>query len=665
MFDKILIANRGEIACRIARTCRQLGIAVAGIHSAADANALHVKVIGESIEIGGAAASDSYLRIDAVIDAAKTTGAQAIHPGFGFLAENAGFARAVEAAGLVFIGPTPEVIERLGDKASAKQEAEAAGVPTVPGSKTPSEDAREIERIVRELGLPVMLKAAAGGGGKGMRAVATFDGLAGEIESAMREAKNSFGYAGLIVEKLIERGRHIEVQIAGDGHGNVIHLFERECSLQRRHQKLIEEAPAANLPASLRDRMAADAVRLGKRLNYRGVGTVEFILNGDTYYFLEVNPRLQVEHPVTEMVTGVDIVAMMLRIAAGDGLPFAQEEITCRGHAVEARICAEDPANNFLPSTGELAYVRFPADGIRVESGVESGSAVTPYYDSMLAKLIAYAATRDEALDKLGQALEESSIFGITTNQQFLKQLVDLTETRNATFHTRLIDETLDQLIDKEKTLDREALALGACFWLSQQRQATTSNPWQSRDLTGWHMASDSEALSPIPVLHLEASGVSAAIRFGLLQADGSINVSINDDVLKARLIPLDHDRFTAIIGSRHEIVRIRQEQQSVFVHDRNGVHAMLAVPYLSYISAVAETSGELRAPMTGMILKVHVAVGNRIKAGDVAAILESMKMELRISSETDGIVTAVNCRAGETVERNAVVVIVEPEQAT
>jgi 3-methylcrotonyl-CoA carboxylase alpha subunit len=665
VFDKILIANRGEIACRIARTCRQLGIAVAGIHSAADANALHVKVIGESIEIGGAAASDSYLRIDAVIDAAKTTGAQAIHPGFGFLAENAGFARAVEAAGLVFIGPTPEVIERLGDKASAKQEAEAAGVPTVPGSKTPSEDAREIERILRELGLPVMLKAAAGGGGKGMRAVTTFDGLAGEIESAMREAKNSFGYAGLIVEKLIERGRHIEMQIAGDGHGNVIHLFERECSLQRRHQKLIEEAPAANLPASVRDRMAADAVRLGKRLNYRGVGTVEFILNGDTYYFLEVNPRLQVEHPVTEMVTGVDIVALMLRIAAGDGLPFAQEEITCRGHAVEARICAEDPANNFLPSTGELAYVRFPANGIRVESGVESGSVVTPYYDSMLAKLIAYAATRDEALDKLGQALEESSIFGITTNQQFLKQLVDLTETRNATFHTRLIDETLDQLIDKEKTFDREALALGACFWLSQQRQATTSNPWQSRDLTGWHMASDSDALSPIPVLHLEASGVSAAIRFGLLQADGSINVSINDDVLKARLIPLDHDSFTAIIGSRHEIVRIRQEQQSVFVHDRNGVHAMLAVPYLSYISAVAETSGELRAPMTGMILKVHVAVGDRIKAGDVAAILESMKMELRISSETDGIVTAVNCRAGETVERNAVVVIVEPEQAT
>ena len=665
MFDKILIANRGEIACRIARTCRRLGVAVAGVHSSADAEALHVKAIGESIEIGGAAASDSYLRIDAVIEAAKATGAQAIHPGFGFLAENAAFARAVEAAGLVFIGPTPEVIERLGDKASAKHEAEAAGVPIVPGSTTPSEDAAAIDCIVRELGLPVMLKAAAGGGGKGMRAVATFDGLAGEIESAMREAKNSFGYAGLIVEKLIEHGRHIEVQIAGDGSGNVIHLFERECSLQRRHQKLIEEAPAANFPAPLRERMAADAVRLGKRLNYRGVGTVEFILHGDNYYFLEVNPRLQVEHPVTEMVTGIDIVELMLRIAAGDGLPLTQQEVICRGHAVEARICAEDPANGFLPCTGEIAYVRFPAEGIRVETGVESGSSVTPYYDSMLAKLIAYADTRDEALDKLGHALDGASIFGITTNQTFLKGLLNLPATRDATFHTRLIDETIEQLTKSKPDHGVEALAIGACFWIGRQRQTATCNPWQSHDLTGWHMAAGDAGLSPIPALHLEASGISAVIRFAPLQADGSIIVGIDDNALEVRLIPLEDDRFIAIVGTRRDVVRIRQEQQSIFVHDRNGVHTMLARPYLSYISAVAETSGELRAPMTGMILKVNVAVGDRIKAGDVAAILESMKMELRISSETDGVVTVVNCRAGETVERNAVVAVVEPEHAS
>ncbi len=663
MFKKILIANRGEIACRIARTCHRLGIAVAGVHSAADAEALHVRMIGESVEIGNAAASESYLRMDAVIDAAKTSGAQAIHPGFGFLAENAAFARAVEAAGLVFIGPRPETIERLGDKASAKREAEAAGVPTVPGSKMPSEDAPEIAGIVRELGLPVMLKAAAGGGGKGMRAVSHLDGLSGEIESAMREAKNSFGYPGLIVEKLVERGRHIEVQIAGDGKGNVVHLFERECSLQRRHQKLIEEAPAANLSTTLRKRMVADSVRLGKRLNYRGVGTVEFILSGDIYYFLEVNPRLQVEHPVTEMVTGIDIVETMLRIAASEGLPFTQSDVRCDGHAVEARICAEDPANNFLPCSGDLAYVKFPADGVRVETGVESGSAVTPYYDSMLAKLIAHAETRDAALDKLGRALDETSIFGVTTNQAFLKRLIGLPATRDATFHTRLIDEQIDQLVDRAKGADIEALALGAYFWMVSQRQPAAHSPWQSREMIGWQMAAGGDGLSPIPILHLEAAGASAEIRFAPRQADGAMMVGINDDKRLVRLIPLGNDSFTAIVGARRETVQIYQHDQTVFVHDLRGVHTLTAIPYLTYISATAETSGELRAPMMGMILKVNVAIGDRIKAGEVAAILESMKMELRISSETDGVVTAVNCRAGETVERNAIVVVVEPDR--
>ena len=669
MFKKILIANRGEIACRIARTCRRLGIEVAGVHSAADANALHVKTIGESYEIGRAAASDSYLRIDAVIAAAKAASAEAIHPGFGFLAENAAFARAVEAAGLVFIGPTPDVIDRLGDKASAKREAEAADVPTVPGSQMPSEDPAAVARTVRELGLPAMLKAAAGGGGKGMRAVADLDGLAGEIEAAMREAKNSFGHGGLIVEKLIEHGRHIEVQIAGDGKGNVIHLFERECSLQRRHQKLIEEAPAANLAAKLRERMLTDAVRLGQRLNYRGVGTVEFIVSGDSYYFLEVNPRLQVEHPVTEMVTGIDIVELMLRIAAENDLPVAQADIKCGGHAVEARICAEDPANNFLPCTGELAYVRFPDAGVRVETGVESGSTVTPYYDSMLAKLIAHAETRDEALDKLSRALDQTSIFGITTNQSFLARLIGLPETRNATFHTRLIDEQIGQLVDRAKGSDTEALALGAYFWMTRQRPpiATDSshNPWLSREVTCWHMAAGDDGLSPIPILHLEAAGASAEIRFAPLQGDGTMLAGINDDRLSVRLVPDDDDSYTAVVGSRRETVRIHQHDQTLFVHDRRGVHTLTAIPYLTYISAAAETSGELRAPMTGMILKVNVSVGDRIKAGDVAAILESMKMELRISSETDGVVAAVNCRAGETVERNAVIVVVEPDAPT
>ena len=362
MFKKILIANRGEIACRIARTCRRLGIAVAGVHSSADADALHVKEIGESIEIGGPAASDSYLRIDAVIAAAKSTGAEAIHPGFGFLAENAAFARAVEAAGLVFIGPTPEVIERLGDKASAKQEAEAAERADRPRQQNAERDCRpKSNASCAKLKPPVMLKAAAGGGGKGMRAVSDLDGLAGEIESAMREAKNSFGYAGLIVEKLVERGRHIEVQIAGDGKGNVIHLFERECSLQRRHQKVIEEAPAANLSADAarKNRCRRRAARQAPELSRRRHGRIHRCATTATTFSKSIR-GCRSNTPSPRLVTGIDIVELMLRIAAGEGLPFAQNDVTCSGHAVEARLCAEDPANNFLPCTGELAYVRFP-----------------------------------------------------------------------------------------------------------------------------------------------------------------------------------------------------------------------------------------------------------------------------------------------------------------
>ena len=660
MFKKILIANRGEIACRIARTCRRLGVAVAGVHSSADREALHVKEIGETVEIGGAAPAESYLRIDAVLEAARRTGAEAIHPGFGFLAENAQFARAVEAAGLAFIGPTPEVLERLGDKAAAKREAQAAGVPIVPGSDAPSEDPEEIVGIVRRLGLPVMLKAAAGGGGKGMRAIASLTGLADEIESAMREAKNAFGHPGLIVEKLIERGRHIEVQIAGDGNGRAIHLFERECSLQRRHQKIIEEAPAANLPAPLRDRITADAVRLAERLRYRGVGTVEFMVQDDAYYFLEVNPRLQVEHPVTEMVTGLDVVEIMLRIAAGEGLALRQEDVRLRGHAVEARIYAEDPAAGFLPSTGRLAHVRFPKDGVRVETGIESGMEITRYYDPMLAKLIAHAATRDEALDRLAAALDETAVFGVTTNQAFLKRLLALPETRAATFHTRLIDERIDSWGLEGAAHDAGTLAVAAYFWLMRRR--TGNSTWSSWASTGWLMSAGGDGLAPIPALHLEAGGQSAEIRFAPLAADGSMLIGVNDEKLRVALRPLEGARHLAIVGARRETVELHQEGATLYVRDRSGSHALGAIPYLAYISATREASGELRAPMMGLILKVGVAAGDRVKAGDVVAVLESMKMEMRIVAECDGTVAAVNCTQGQTVERNAVLVVVTPD---
>ena len=460
---------------------------------------------------------------------------------------------------------------------------------------------------------------------------------------------------------MIEHGRHIEVQIAGDGRGNVVHLFERECSLQRRHQKLIEEAPAANLPTELRARIVGDAVRLGRQLSYRGVGTVEFIVSGGTYYFLEVNPRLQVEHPVTEMVTGIDIVELMLRIAAGEGLPFAQDEIQIRGHAVEARICAEDADDNFMPSTGEIAFVRFPGRDVRVETGIESGSVVTPYYDSMLAKLITHDTTREQALDRLDKALADTTIFGLTTNLDFLRRLIALPATRDATFYTRLIDDHIGELADTSGDVAAEALAVGACFWLMQQRPRLSDNPWQARGMTGWQMSSGGDGLSPIPILHLESRGASAEIRFGALQHDGTMLVGVGDRRIRVNLLPLQSDLHTAVVDGRHEGVRLHQRAQDIFVGWRGGTHTLSAIPYLAYVSASAQTSAELRAPMTGSVLKVSVAPGDAVKAGDVVIVMESMKMELRIASEIDGVVAAVRCKAGETVDRNSIVAIVEP----
>jgi 3-methylcrotonyl-CoA carboxylase alpha subunit len=660
VFKKILIANRGEIACRIARTCRRLGVSVAGVHSRADADSLHVKTIGESLEIGGAPATESYLRIDAVIAAARATGAQAIHSGFGFLAENAAFARAVEAAGLVFIGPRPETIERLGDKALAKKEAERAGVPIVPGSSAPSQDTSEIAATVLKIGFPAMLKAAAGGGGKGMRALVSQTGLDEDIASAMREAKNTFGSAGLIVEKLLQRGRHIEVQIAGDGTGNVIHLFERECSLQRRHQKLIEEAPAINLSAVMRERILDNALRLGRQLNYRGVGTVEFIVSGEAYYFLEVNPRLQVEHPVTEEVTGIDIVELMLRIACGEGLPVGQHDIVCRGHAVEARLCAEDPAHNFLPSTGTLSLVRFPNAGVRVESGVETGSVVTSYYDSMLAKLIALGKTREAALDRLDAALGETSIFGVTTNQNFLRQLIALPETRKADFYTRLIDDRLSELLGAALAPQAEAFALAACHWLMGRRDAASADLWHWRAMTGWQMGSGDEGLSPIPILHLEVQGATAEIRFSPQRSDGTTLIAVDEQHVTVGLERLGEEDHLAILNGRRVTARLQQDGEMFYVQWGGGIHAFRAIPYLAYISAAVESSGEIRSPMMGMMTRVNVVVGDAVKVGDVVAVMESMKMELRIASKMDGVVVAVNCRTGDMVERNAVVIAIE-----
>ncbi|MDP1693638.1 MAG: biotin carboxylase N-terminal domain-containing protein [Burkholderiaceae bacterium] len=663
MFKKILIANRGEIACRIARTCRRLGIAVAGVHSSADRDALHTAEIGESIGLGGAGAAESYLRIDAVIAAARRCGAQAIHPGYGFLAENPEFARAVEAAGLVFIGPTPEVIERLGNKASAKAEARAAGVAVLEGGEQASVDAEVVAHWARALPLPVLLKPAAGGGGKGMHVVRHRDALPDAIATAMREAKSAFGDPALIVEPYIEHVRHVEVQIAGDGCGRVIHLFERECTLQRRHQKLIEEAPAAPLPAGLREAILADAVRLAQRLNYRGVGTVEFLVAGDRHWFLEVNPRLQVEHPVTEEVTGVDIVELMLRVAAGEGLPLRQADVVLRGHAVEARVCAEDAEHDFMPATGEIVDVQFPAHGVRVETGVRAGSVVTPYYDSMLAKLIVHAPDRNAALDRLSLALADTRVLGVTTNCRFLQQLIALPQTRDGSFHTRSVDEVL--------TVKRSAvgtplrlLAAAAAWWLLDARSRGAGyGAWSAPDVTGWQMHAGDDPVTAVPALLLRHGKLLHEIRFGAPQAGGEFLVQVGGERIRL-MLRAQGGLWQLGIGDAIETLAIACRDGSLFVQAQGSAFVFEAIAYLAQAAAAQVTSGELRTPMMGTILKTHASVGDAVRAGDVVVTMESMKMEMKICAEHDGVLRSLSVTAGQTVERGLVVALVDTAEA-
>ncbi|MFO1188338.1 MAG: biotin carboxylase N-terminal domain-containing protein [Alphaproteobacteria bacterium] len=660
LFRKILIANRGEIACRIARTCHRLGIPVVGIHSIPDRDSLAVRMIGESIEIGGATPTESYLNIEAVLGAAKRAGADAIHPGFGFLSENAAFARAVEAAGITFIGPSARILERFGDKAAAKQEARAAGVPVVPGSVDPSRDPNEIQRLAQEIGLPVMLKAAAGGGGRGMRIVNDAAHLGHEVEAAMREAKGAFGDDRLIVEKLVTYGRHIEVQIAGDGNGNVIHLYERECTLQRRHQKVIEEAPAPNLPVALRARILDDACRLAARDRFRGLGTVEFILTGDQYYFLEVNPRLQVEHPVTESVTGLDLIEIQLRAVAGHGLAVAQESVRIDGHAVEARVYAEDPAQGFMPSTGRLAGVHFPPD-IRVETGVDSGSEITPYYDAMIAKLITHAPSRDEALDRMDHALAETAIFGITTNIGFLRTLVALPETRSARFHTTLIDEGLSRWATTSAD-SAETRAIAAYLWLRSQRASTETDPWGAwNGMTGWQVGIGEQVVDGVPTLILRGESETAEIRLSQIGADGALRIGLGPAIVTVRARPLADGRDLVTVDARQLAIRAAIGAGRIHLHGEFGTVSYGVESYLQGVAAEAMAEGRLLSPMMGTLLRVNVNEGDSVKSGDIVAVLESMKLEMRIVSPIDGIVTSIACKAGDKLERGQVVAVIDP----
>ena len=660
MIKRILIANRGEIACRIARTCQQLGIDAVGVYSAADQNSRHVREIGHAISLGGALASESYLNIDKVIDAAKQSNCDAIHPGYGFLSENPDFADAVEQAGLIFIGPRADSLRRFGDKSAAKKEAIKADVSVIPGSEEKLTDPTAIADLVKSMRLPVMLKAAAGGGGKGMRVLNDLEDLDNNINAAMSEALRSFSDDALIVEQCINNARHVEVQIAGDGEGNVVHLYERECSLQRRHQKVVEEAPAVFLSSSLRESLLSAACRLGRNIQYRGLGTVEFLVLGDEYYFLEVNPRLQVEHPVTESITGLDLVELQIRIANGDGFGFEQADIQPKGHAIEVRLYAESPAQNFMPSTGVIDFIKFPEKQLRIESGVDTGDEVSSYYDPMVAKLISEGETRTQALDRLEQGLADTVIFGLDNNRLFLQQLLSNEDVRADKIDTGTLDRWLVDYSEEndDETAQRQA-AIAAALWLMQHREIASKNPWTRADIfSQWSLNSPID--TAVHTLSLWQDETEWKIAYLGIDAQNKVSLKINDDVHQLSLTELDRAGYLVDFDDVRLPVSAIAYEEFIHVQALSQQVTFRVSPMVSDKQGESDAHDSVIAPMMGEIIKVHVEEGETVEAGQLLIVMESMKMQLQISAIHAGTVTNIHCKAGDNVARGSIVVNVD-----
>lgn len=661
MFEKILIATRGEIACRIARTCQRLGIAAATIHTALDRDDLHVATIGESVEIGANGHASGYLNIDAVLAAAKETGAQAIHPGIGFLAENAAFAEAVEQAGLVFIGPRAETMVRFGDKISAKAEAVAAGLPVLAGEPHHYADAAELETAIGRMPLPVLLKAAFGGGGRGVRVIRRREGLVGEIASAMREAENAFGHPDLMVEQFVESARHVEVQIAGDGTGNVLHFFERECSLQRRFQKLVEESPAPNLPVGLAERIWADACRLAAHARFRNLGTIEFLVSAQGHSFLECNPRLQVEHTVTERVTGQDLVELQLRIAADGRLPLRQQDIATAGHAIEARVYAEDSAAGFAPATGLVSLADFPTQAVRVDAGIAQGSEIGPHYDPLVAKLIAHGPERRNVLRVLGQAIAQTAVLGVTTNLRFLQSLLAHPTVIAGEVDTLFIEREAAAL-SEHMTVSRDTLAIAAHVFVATHRTREGNDPWSNLErFTGWRLSDGSDEPPRAPTFLLRAGEESHEVSVGRTAPGGQTEFRIDGEPVRIRVTELEEGRLKVSLGPSVMVVRAVCRDDTVFLHGPFGCVGVTVESFLARADETSRTSGYLLSPMMGRIVKLNVRVGDTVKAEDVLVVQESMKMEFTVRAPWDGTVTEVACKEEEMVERHSHIVTIEP----
>ncbi|MEU6326678.1 acetyl-CoA carboxylase biotin carboxylase subunit [Streptomyces sp. NPDC047049] len=647
-FDTVLIANRGEIAVRVIRTLRTLGIRSVAVFSDADAGARHVREADTAVRIGPAPAAESYLSVERLLDAAARTGAQAVHPGYGFLAENAAFARACADAGLVFIGPSADAIELMGDKIRAKETVREAGVPVVPGSSGSGLDDGQLAAAAREIGMPVLLKPSAGGGGKGMRLVREEALLADEIAAARREARSSFGDDTLLVERWIDRPRHIEIQVLADGHGNVIHLGERECSLQRRHQKVIEEAPSVLLDEATRAAMGEAAVQAARSCGYRGAGTVEFIVPGKdpaSYYFMEMNTRLQVEHPVTELVTGIDLVEWQLRVAAGEHLRHTQDDITLTGHAIEARICAEDPARDFLPTGGTvLALHEVQGDGLRTDSGLSQGVEVGSRYDPMLSKVIAHGPDRASALRRLRAALAGTVTLGVTTNAGFLRRLLAHPDVVSGELDTGLVEREAAGLVDGG--VPDEVYAAAAAVRQAALEPVGDGGGWRDPFAApnGFRLGGE-----PAPVRHWLRVPGHDPVAHDVRPGPGA-----------SRQVTPDHVRVT-VDGVLHTFHRsgdwLGRDGDSWQVTSYDPVAAALRG------AAGAHGADTLAAPMPGTVTVVKVAVGDEVAAGQGLLVVEAMKMEHVISAPHAGTVTELDVTAGSTVAMDQILAVITPHE--
>ncbi len=654
MFTSVLIANRGEIACRIVRTAKRMGMRTIAVYSQADVNALHVRLADEAHPIGPAPAAESYLVIEKLIAAAKKSGAQCIHPGYGFLSENATFAEGCAAAGIVFVGPPPEAIRAMGLKDRAKALMQKAGVPVVPGYHGERQEPAFLKQKAYETGYPLLIKAVAGGGGKGMRRVDKHVEFDAALEAAKREAKSAFGDERVLLEKFIAAPRHIEMQIFADTHGNAIHLHERDCSLQRRHQKVIEEAPAPGMTAALREAMGTAAVAAAKAAGYAGAGTIEFIADGvgglkaGGFWFMEMNTRLQVEHPVTEAITGLDLVEWQFRVAAGDKLPLAQDQIPLNGHAAEARIYAEDPERGFLPSTGTLVALELPrGEGIRVDTGVEAGAAVTPFYDPLIAKVIAHGKTREQALERLAGALDRTVALGPRSNVGFLAALVRAEEFRRGDFDTGFIGRNLAALGAVPQPLDKAAVALGAAKLHAREasRIASLVEPEPDQPPSPW-AAADGYQLAGARTLALPVT------------ADGEI--AIAQVIYDSAGLAVTVDGVAVATGA----IAVETADEVFVLH--RGRQTKVAPRDFSALDAGQEAGGGvIRAPMHGKVLEILVEHGARVAKGQRLAIIEAMKMEHSLVAPLAGIVGEIAvAKNGQVVEGARIMVIEADETA-